>query len=380
LNRVEGSTSAIALTQRSSVHYYQRPDHEERYDSTRTSLGGIIAAAGLKQVGGTIRYENVFRYAQPGPELNDLGFVTLVNDVSFKQSLDLRQVTPNDLFRSSFSTGSFETHWTTGGLLTAQVLSLHTSASIANNWGGAITGSVSEIGNTYCVSCARGGPALRQSRKQGIRFDLVGDPRPRVVPAAAFRVGVSDEGRSWYRGGDIGTDLRVASRFSASFTGSYDHVVNDQQWVGNYGALLSDSTHYTFARLDQDILTLTGRANWTATPALSFQLYLQPFVSTGAYSNWRQLASPRAESYDARFRPYGAGAAPGGFNAKQFNSNAVVRWEYRPGSVMFLVWQQGRLQSDINPGTFQATRDVSDLFSTRPVNTVLLKMSYWLNP
>jgi hypothetical protein len=198
---------------------------------------------------------------------------------------------PSRLFRSSFSTGSFETHWTTGGLLAAQVLSLHASASLHNNWGGAITGSVSDIGGPLCVSCARGGPALKQSLKQGLRFDVVGDPRPRLVPRAAYRFGVSDEGRSWYRGGDAGIDLRVASRFSTSLSASYDHVVNDQQPVANYGAALSDTTHFTFARLDQDILSVTARANWTATPTLSFQFYGQPFVSAGAYSQWRELAS-----------------------------------------------------------------------------------------
>ena len=109
-------------------------------------------------------------------------------------------------------------------------------------------------------------------------------------------------------------------------------------------------------------------------------MYAQPFVSTGSYSAWRQLAAPRANNYDDRFRPYGDGGAPGGFNVKQFNSNAVLRWEYRPASVLFVVWQQGRAQSALNAGTFEARRDVRDLFAAPPENTVLVKMSYWLNP
>ena len=103
-------------------------------------------------------------------------------------------------------------------------------------------------------------------------------------------------------------------------------------------------------------------------------------MSTGSYSDMRELASPRASSYAERFRRYRTGAAPGGFNVKQFNSNAVVRWEYRPASVLFVVWQQGRAQNGLNPGTFEAARDVWDLFAARPQNTVLIKMSYWLNP
>ena len=379
-NGVRGTAAAIAATQRNSVHFFQRPDHEATYDSTRTAMGGFAGAVGLKQVGGRVRYESFFRFASTGLEQNDLGFVPLINDVQFRQSVDLTQLKPNRLFRSAFSTTSLETHWTTGGLLASQTYSLHTSASLRNNWGGAITYSLSDVGGTHCVSCARGGPALRQSAKNGIRFDLVGDARPSIVPKVAFRVGRSDEGRSWYRGGDLGADARIASRFSTSLFASYDRVTNDQQWVGNYGAILHDSTHYTFARLAQNILSITARANWTATPTLSLQVYAQPFVTTGAYAAWRQIASPRAARYADRFAPYGGATLPTSFNVKQFNSNAVLRWEYRPASAVFLVWQQGRAQSARNPGTFDATRDVGDLFASRPFNTLLVKFSYWFNP
>lgn len=122
------------------------------------------------------------------------------------------------------------------------------------------------------------------------------------------------------------------------------------------------------------------RMNWTATPALSFQFYGQPFISTGSYSEWRQLNQPRAPNYDDRFRPYGGGARPNGFNVKQFNSNAVMRWEYRPASTLFLVWQQGRNQDDLNRGSFDGQRDVRDLFASPPQNTLLVKLSYWFNP
>ncbi|MDQ6610978.1 MAG: DUF5916 domain-containing protein, partial [Gemmatimonadota bacterium] len=377
-NTVRGSARAIATTQRNSVHYFQRPDHEITYDSTRTALAGFVASTGVKQVGGQVRYENNFRYASAGLEFNDLGFVNLVNDVSFRQSLDLRQLKPNRVLRSAFSTLSFETHVTTGGLLSGQALSLHTSGSLQNNWGGAITYSLTDVGGAYCVSCARGGSALRQSAKNNIRFDLLGDPRPAFVPRFAFRAGRSDEGRSWYRGADLGVDMRIASRFSTSVVASYDRVINDQQWVANYGAIRDDSTHYTFAHLGQHILALTTRANWTASRNISLQFYTQPFITVGSYSNWRELAAPRAQTYDGRFRAFRNGA-PASFNLKQFNGNAVLRWEYRPASTLFFVWQQGRAQDTRNPGSFEFGRDVGDLFVTRPRNTLLIKASYWFN-
>ena len=175
-------------------------------------------------------------------------------------------------------------------------------------------------------------------------------------------------------------EVRSTSRFTMSLDVNAEKRIEDQQWVGNYGAVLSDTTHFTFARLDQSTIGITGRANWTATPTLSVQLYAQPFVSSGAFSRWREMAHARSIEAAKRFKAYSGGNSPDEFNFKQFNSNAVVRWEYRAGSTLFVVWQQGRAQSELNPGTFAFSRDYRDLFRAHPINTVLLKVAYWLNP
>jgi hypothetical protein len=380
LTHVAGSANAIALTQLGSVHYYQRRDGDQRFDSTRTTLDGEAFGIELAKIAGWLRSDSYVHWTGPGIETNDAGFVTLVNDAVARQEFDYLQLTPNRLLRSFSGLLAYESHWTAAGLPSARIAQFQTSATLPTSWGATLTLTGTDLGGVNCVSCARGGPSLRQSPKQGMRIDLIPDPTLAVLPQAAFRAGVSDEGRSMYRGFDAGGSLRVASRFSASFVFSFDHVINDQQWVGNYGALLSDTTHYTFARLDQDILAMTLRGNWTFTPSLSFQLYAQPYVAAGTYSQWRQLQAPRAASYADRFAPYGAGAASNGFDYTQFNSNAVLRWEYRPGSVLFFVWQQGRTQSLVNNSTFNGQDDLSGMFDAHPANTFLVKLSYWINP
>lgn len=377
---VRGSASAIAATQRSSVHYFQRPDGDEDYDPTRTSLFGGSTGGSVKKLRGAVKFETFVRRSTPQQEMNDIGLVPTVNDMSIRQILSYQQRSPTPWFRSSFSQLSAETHWTTGGLPNSRQASLHTSGSLHNNWSGALTYTAGNLGGVNCVACARGGPALRQSPFQMIRVDVIGDPRMALQPTAQVHYQTADEGRSFTTGGEAGFALRVANRFSASIAAAYDLSADDQQWVANFGALLSDTIHYTFARLDRRTLAVTARINWTATPDLSFQFYAQPFVSSGSYSDWRELRSPRAAAYDERFRSYGTGASPAGFNFKQFNSNAVMRWEYRPASVLFLVWQQGRDESMLNRGTFDGPRDVRDLFSAPPQNTLLLKLSYWFNP
>jgi hypothetical protein len=380
LTHVEGSSRALSLTQLGSVHYFQRPDGDEPYDSTRTSLDGRTFGVELAKIRGWLRSDTYFHWTGPGFESNDAGFITLVDDAVGRQELDFLKLTPGATLRSLSGFLSYESHWTTGGLPSARIAQFYGAATLPDYWGAALTLTGTDLGGANCVSCSRGGPALRQSAKNGMRIDLIPDPTLSVLPQAALRAGVSDEGRSMYRGFDAGGSMRVASRFSSSLLLSFDHVVNDQQWTGNFGDLFSDTAHYTFARLDQDILSITLRGNWTFTPTLSFQLYAQPYVSAGTYSQWRQLDAPRASAYADRFSDYGDGTAPNGFDYTQFNSDAVLRWEYSPGSVLFLVWQQGRTQNVATNETFDGPDDVRDMFNTHPSNTFLVKVSYWLNP
>ena len=142
------------------------------------------------------------------------------------------------------------------------------------------------------------------------------------------------------------------------------------------------AAHYTFAHLDQQTVSLTADLAYTITPALSVQWHLQPFISRGTYSNLRELNLPGAADYDARYRPYADTAVAnnlGGLDAKQFSSNLVVRWEYRPGSTLFVVWTQGRndFQTAVGPGG--VGNDLRNIFDLRPDNTFLVKVSYWLS-
>lgn len=376
---VRGTEAAIARTQLSSVHFHQRPDHEVAYDPTRTRMDGGVTSLSLRRYAGRVRWETTTRYATPNTELNDLGFVTLVNDAMLRNQLSLTALVPRGAYRRANAVFSAEQHWTTGGLPSGATAQAHGAMEFSNFWSASVTYNASQLGGSHCVSCARGGPALRLSPHHRVSFTLDGDARRALQPELDFRVSRGDDGRSWSRQLAAGVTGRIGTRTSIEAEASYERRTDDAQWVANFGSTLSDTAHHTFARLDQHVLGITMRANVTMTPALSFQLYAQPFVASGAWSRWRELADPYAKAYDARFAPYGGGAVPEGFNSKQFNSNAVVRWEYRPGSVLFLVWQQGRFDGR-DPGSFAAERDLRHLFESRPDNTLLLKLSYWFNP
>jgi hypothetical protein len=379
-SRVEGSAEAIARTQTGAVHLFQRRDDDVAFDPARTNLtGGVFSFILAKRVG-VVRYQTWLRRASIGLELNDAGLVPNVNDQQIKNDITIQSLRPRWFYRRSFNTINTENHWTTDGLPSGNSLQLHSSFEFMNAWGAALTYKVQNLATAYCISCARGGPALRASARQRLQLNVEGDKRRIVVPHAEVYDERADVGRSDTKGGSLSFDLRTSSRFSMTLGATREHKVDDQQWIVNVGAIASDTTHFTFARLNQSTMSLTGRASWTATPTLSLQLYAQPFVSSGAFGRWRELADARAGAYAARFQSYGGSAVPDGFNVKRFNSNAVARWEYRPGSTLFVVWQQGRAQSGVNPGTFEFARDYRDLFSVHPNNTLLVKVSYWLNP
>ncbi len=128
-------------------------------------------------------------------------------------------------------------------------------------------------------------------------------------------------------------------------------------------------------------LSLTWRLGYTFTPTTSLQIYASPFVSKGTYSNVREIGQPRADAYEARYQPYAdpvVAGDPTGFNVQQFRSNVVFRWEYRPGSTLFLVWSQGRESSADLEGAKSFRGDLGDLFRRRANDTFLVKVSYWL--
>jgi hypothetical protein len=137
------------------------------------------------------------------------------------------------------------------------------------------------------------------------------------------------------------------------------------------------TTLYVFGRLHQKTVGLTGRLNYTVTPALSIQVYMEPFVSAGDYSNFKELANGRSKSYEGRFTPLAYGGSPD-FNYRSFRTTNVLRWEYKPGSTLFAVWQQGR-EDTLDRGTFQFSKDFGGVFDAPARNVFLIKWAYWLN-
>ena len=381
-SRVAGSAAAILGTQTDAVHYYQRPDAGLPLDSTRTSLSGDAEAITVAKVGGQhLMFQTSYQRRSAGFEVNDLGYLRRADQQTWSTWAGYFDRHQRKLYNRFQWNNNWWQYWTTGGLPQDRAYNTNTHIQFRNNWWFHLGSTFGQLGTTYDDRAARGGPAVRQDPYIAPWAGVQGDDRKALVPFMWVNFFKGDAGHSHSLSLSPELDLKMASRFNSALSVNWSSNVNAIQWYDRYGT--GAATHYTFARLDQKTLGVTLRLNYTFTPTVSLQVYAQPFIAKGTYSDVRELsATPRAASYDARYQAYGDTAVtnhPREFNYKVFNSNVVFRWEYRPGSALFVVWNQGRQGYAGAEGTGDFKDDLRDLFGGHPTNTLLVKLSYWLN-
>jgi hypothetical protein len=399
-SRVQGSPQAIALTQRTSAHYFQRPDSAVlhlSYDSTRTSLAGYIGELALLKQGATFG-SIAAKASSPGLELNDLGLQgrtgyralsTLVGRQSFTAGRRLRSwsayVYSNDAFNY-------------GGRATFHGYAAGGNATFLNLWGA--NGTVSYSPDSYDDVLLRGGPEGRQPASTTVSFAVNTDTRRPVVLelGATYAQDVID---GYQKSLSPSLDLRPSSNVHLSFAPTWSRLHDREQLVRSAVDPLAANTYgrrYVLATLTQTTLSLDTRMDVTISPALSFVMYAQPFVSSGHYDGYKELLAPGTYSFaeygagqisydapNARYviHPDDAAGAPSftvdqpDFNVRSLRGNAVVRWDYRPGSSLYFVWQQQR-RDFAQLGEFDVRRDAGAIFRTVPTNVFLMKATYWV--
>ena len=382
-SQIAGSAQAIAATQRDATHYYQRPDAGLKFDSTRTTLSGDVEGLQFGKVGGNhFLFQTNLERRSPGFEINDLGYLQRADQQAWSTWAGYFDRHKRRLYRRFQWNFNWWQYWTTAGLPEERAFNTNTHTTFNNTWSLHFGGTVGQLGTTYCYSCARGGPAVRQNSYLAPWLGINGDDRKAIVPYFWLNYSRSDGGRSNNISLSPEIDFKLASRITASLSPSYSRSRNDVQPLGPTTDT-SKVTHYLFGHLEQKQLALTMRFTYPFTASMSLQVYAQPFISKGTFSNVRELsATPRAADYASRYQAYGDTAYTnniGGFNFKQFRSNVVYRWEYRPGSTLFVVWSQGRRRFTGLEGAQSFQGDLSDLFNLRPDNSFLVKLSYWIN-
>ena len=372
---VHGSQAAIAQLQRSTVHSFQRPDagHVE-FDPLADSLNGHAGAVSFNKISGErTRLTVQTTFKSPGFDTNDLGFLQRADLLSFYGWFQARWNTPGTIVRSRNINFN---HWASRNF-DGDRLSLggniNSHWSFVNNW--STGGGVNINPRGFDDRRTRGGPGGYGNNSYSAWNYINSDGRKRVILNWGWSFGSDGHGESW----DLSPSVTVkpTAALSTEFGLSYARNIEDAQWVGEVAG--AEKTHYVFGRMYQTTTSMTTRVNYTLTPTLSLQVYAQPFVSAADYENFREMVNGRAIDYESRYAPFPYQGNPD-FRVLSFRTTNVMRWEFRPGSSLFVVWQQGKEGFVPNDGTFSFRRDYGDVFETPATNTFLVKLAYWFNP
>lgn len=396
MSHVRGTETQIERLQRNSLHYLQRPDLKAaRVDPTRTSLTGFAGRLYLNKQRGNWMANAALGVIDPYFDVNDLGFQWNSNYINMHGFLGYRWTETDRLTRSKSIMGAY-----------ARSLDFDGETITSFFWG---RGNA-QFRNYYSVGLGtvvfqgvqnprrtRGGPMTYNAPGYQIFGDLYSDSRK------AARVGLygstEQSGSGSYSNLGVEVSWQPASNVNVSISPDLSHGLSEAQYVRTVADPLATATYghrYVFANLDQWTLSSSVRLNWTFTPTISLQLYAQPLIASGDYTNFKELAAPRtfdfnvygegASTFDPETRtadPDGAGPAAAfgvgqpSFRFASLRGNAVLRWEFRPGSTLFFVWTQ--LQEDFEQeGTFAPRHTFNRLLDQRPDHYFRVKLTYWL--
>ncbi|HEX6068219.1 MAG TPA: DUF5916 domain-containing protein, partial [Longimicrobiaceae bacterium] len=283
-SRVEGSAEAIRGLQTNGVHQFQRPDASLPYDPNLTVLEGDAEELKFGKIAGQhLMFQTALQRRSPGFETNDVGFLRRADQTSWSTWVGLFDRRATKYYDRLQWNNNWWQYWTTDGLPLEAAYNTNFHLNFRNGWGWHMGGTLGQLGTTYDDRAARGGPAVRQDSYISPWFFINGDNRRSVVPfifVNHFR-GNGGRSRSWSVNPEL--SFKAMGRFSSGLSVRWEHNLNDSQWYGNFTD--DAGTHYTFAHLDQTTTSVTARLNYTFSPNVSLQTYLQPFVSKGSYSN-----------------------------------------------------------------------------------------------
>ncbi|HSG29011.1 MAG TPA: DUF5916 domain-containing protein, partial [Candidatus Krumholzibacterium sp.] len=376
-SHISGSERALIEAQRSPIRYYQRPDADHLgVDSTLTHMEGFSATVwGGKFSGEPWRFGIGFNTRSPGFEVNDIGFSREADNTFGVLWVGYRDFEAGEIVRNwnlnfnhwhGMNYGGDYNGW--GGNVNGYLL-------FVNNWG--IYAGLAR--NSACQSntLLRGGPSILYPGRINSWHGFHSDDRKMIQFTYDGWGSRSDEGWWTYEINPAVT-VRPSGRLNISFRPSYVISSDDMQYVDCVED--TDGDRYILGHLERRTISLTTRLDFTITPEMTIQFYGMPFITAGEYTDFREVVRPHAAEYQDRFASYDySGYDNPDFNFKQLRTNLVFRWEFDPGSTIFLVWSTGTTDYEEEYGRFGLGRDMDRLFSLPSDNTFLVKFNKWFS-
>jgi len=394
---VEGSKKAITNTQESSAHYFQRPDKSYAIlDTNRTSLAGSGGRMQLMKLNGHWNFMAAVLWKTPGFETNDLGYMRTTDQILSVLWAGYNQFVPKGIYRSFninsdfFAVTNFGGNWLGGGY------EWNANINLKNFWNIWTGGNLESP--SLSTDILRGGPMMKTPGNINWRIGVNTDNRKKIVFNLFANANKGFENNSNYYSTGLDISFKPTNYIVFTISPSYNKSYSELQYITETDN--NGSPRYIFGSIDQHTISTSFRVNLNMSPNLTFQYWGQPFVATGKYYDYKHISQPMASRYKDRFTTYTENQiswdgdqynidensdgktdysfGKNDFNFRQFLSNLVVRWEYNPGSTVYLVWSQTRSYST-DTGQMDFLNNLGDLFNKGknvPHNVFLIKFSY----
>ena len=403
-SRVEGSETAIAATQTSFGHLFQRPNAKHvELDDTKTSLTGHGGTIALGKFGGksgklgqVLKFETGVTWRSPELELNDIGFMQTADEINHFTWVGYHFPQSFSIFRQLRINYNHFSKWDFGGRYLNQLFNMNAHANFKNNWqvGTGINYNPLDISN----NALRGDSPLRKPPGMAQFFYFNSDYRKNFSAGMELFNAWGFEKTVQVNDANLFIRMQPLDAMSINLSTGYNRFWRKQdQWVTQVD--FNGQTRTIVSAVEQNTLRFTLRLNYNITPDLTVQYYGQPFITRPKYEDFGYVADPLNKDFDKRFHRFegneiklledqfqvdenGDGAVDytfgkPDFNFVQFRSNLVVRWEYIPGSELYLVWSQANTPEAFGDLDRSLPTSLFDnLFNQQARNIFLVKMTY----
>lgn len=403
-SHVEGSREAILKTQTAFEHLYQRLGASEvSIDSNRTALTGMGGTVRFGKIGGksgkrgqVFKFETGLTFRSPGLELNDIGFMLTSNEINHFTWAGLHFQKSFSFFRTARLNYNHWSTWDYSGRQIYQAFNFNSHATFKNNWqsGTGVTWTSYDISN----NALRGAVSLRLPTGIAHNFYTTSDYRKKVYANINLYNFWGFENSIKTNSATVTFSVQPLDALRISLSGNYSYNWRRQdQFVSNVN--FNNSIRTIVGEVNQRTLRFTGRLTYNITPDLTLQYYGQPFITRPLYNNFAYVSDPLARKFDDRFQVFNGNQisfsngnyqvdenndgifdysfAKPDFNFVQFRSNLILRWEYRAGSELYLVWSQGNTPDAFADLDTPISRSLFDnAFKEQARNIFLIKLTY----
>ena len=400
---IRGDSKVITQIQKSSTHYFQRPEDNIDVDSSLTSLNGVGSEISLTKISGkNLKGSLTFRQTSPGYDVNELGYIRSANNKKLNSSIDYEDFVPKKywlVISLSFGTWQdwdYSWDYASSGMNFDMWVRFHNWHTISF-----------ELGNSFGGirrNLTRGGPVAKSPTFYRYNISYRTDRRKNINAFIRYgnRNAVDGEYDKSIR---TGMNLRPSSQWEIEFDVFTNREFDTDQYVATIVDPIATNTYgsrYLFTDISTNSKGLTFKASYIKSPKLSFQFFLQPELSNYHYDGLKEFLNPgqydflyykdnqinQIDDSTIEIDPDANGPAPSfllsrdyirGFNFLSLRSNFILKWEYRPGSSLFLVWQQQRDHYEVTDNDLNLNDGFEKLIDSQSVNTFMVKFAYWLS-